>query len=179
MYYYLYIQSSRAMRRIIFMLFAGVASIRSPAFFIINVDRPLFIHYTLIIIIHGGKRMDIDNLTYGELKQIAALFNRAENAQAKHNIGAYCIIRCDAGVHAGYLVDYNGREVVIKDSRRLWYWKCKDGHTLSGAAAHGVSSDSKIAAVVKGNLVLTEACEIIPCTETAKESIENAKEHNT
>lgn len=124
--------------------------------------------------------MNIDNLTYGELKQIAALFNGVQSQQEKYNIGEYCIIRCrDAGVHAGYLVDYNGREVVLKGSRRLWYWKCKDGHTLSGVAVHGISTDSKIASIVPGAIVLPEACEILPCTQTSKESIENAKEYNT
>ena len=39
-------------------------------------------------------------------------------------IGEYVLIRCrDAGVHAGILVDWEGREVQLKESRRLWYFK--------------------------------------------------------
>lgn len=35
----------------------------------------------------------------------------------------YVIIRTySAGVHAGYLESRNGKEVTLKNSRRLWYW---------------------------------------------------------
>lgn len=94
----------------------------------------------------------------------------------KEMIGDYVIVRCrDAGVHAGYLVDYEGREVVLKDSRRLWYWKCANNqHSLSGVANEGITSDSKIPAVIE-KAVLPEACEILSTTNKAKKSIEGAE----
>ena len=92
--------------------------------------------------------------------------------------GKYVIIRCrDAGVHAGVLKYYKGREVHLKESRRLWYFNCKEGHTLSGVAIHGIADDSKIAGELE-EIKLLDACEIIPCCKDAERSIRNAKEHN-
>lgn len=89
-------------------------------------------------------------------------------------IGKYVIVRCrDAGVHAGVLESTNGRECVLSDSRRLWYWKPANGQAfLSGVAAYGLDSSSKIGAPVK--IHLTENCEIIECSDVAKTSISGA-----
>lgn len=96
----------------------------------------------------------------------------------KRMIGDYVIVRCnDAGVHAGFLADYYDRTVVLKDSKRLWYFKCKEGHSLSGVALHGLDDGSKITGEVK-EVILTEACEILSVTEQAKESIRNAAVYN-
>ena len=102
-----------------------------------------------------------------------------ESTNNKHLIGDYVIVRCrDAGVHAGVLENYEGREVILKESRRLWYFKCKTGHTLSGVALHGVNDESKIAGEVS-KIILSEACEIIPVSKDAERSIRDAKEYNT
>lgn len=94
-------------------------------------------------------------------------------------VGEYVIVRCrDAGVHAGVLVDYEDRNVELKDTRRLWYFKCKTGHTLSGVALHGVNDASKIAGELS-QIILSDACEIIPVSPDAERSIRNAKEYNT
>ena len=89
-------------------------------------------------------------------------------------IGKYVIVRCrDAGVHAGVLESTNGRECVLSESRRLWYWKPANGQAfLSGVAAYGLDSASKIGAPVK--IHLTENCEIIECSDAAKASISGA-----
>ena len=91
-------------------------------------------------------------------------------------IGEKVIVRCrDSGVHFGTLVSYSGREVLLKDSRRMWYWKAKKGHTLSGCAIHGIT-DSKISAAVE-TISLLEACEIIKCSDKAAKSIGDADEY--
>lgn len=122
--------------------------------------------------------MSIDNMTYGELKQIAALFNQQKPTEADSSglIGEYVIVRCrDAGVHSGYLESRTGRECVLSNSRRLWYWKPADNQKyLSGLATAGADEKSKISAPVE-RLLLTENCEIIICTEKARESIKGAK----
>lgn len=75
----------------------------------------------------------------------------------------YVIVRCrDAGVHAGEYVSHSGREVVLTDSRRIWYW---DGAaSLSEIAVHGCSKpqNCKITLPVP-KITLTDACEIIEC----------------
>ncbi len=98
--------------------------------------------------------------------------------QKKRMIGEYVIVRCrDAGVHSGYLEDYNGREVVLTRSRRLWYWKCIKEHSLSSISKYGAHDDSKFAAELK-EIILGDACEIIPCTEESRLSIQGKKSHD-
>ena len=85
-------------------------------------------------------------------------------------IGKYVIVRCrDAGVHAGFLESNEGRECVLTESRRLWYWKPANGQKyLSGVAVAGLHCDSKISVVVT-RMHLTEDCEIIECSEKGGE----------
>ena len=119
--------------------------------------------------------MNINDLTIGQAKELVALFAGTQAPQ-KELIGDYVIVRCrDAGVHAGYLVDYEGRNVTLKNSRRLWYWVCAEKqHSLSGVAAVGITDKSKIPDVVS-TLVLSDACEIISTTDKCEKSIEGAK----
>ena len=75
----------------------------------------------------------------------------------------YVIVRCrDAGVHAGEYVSHSGREVVLANARRIWYWS--GAASLSEIAVHGCSKpkDCKIALPVP-KITLTEASEIIEC----------------
>lgn len=92
--------------------------------------------------------------------------------------GSYVIVRCrDAGVHAGTLVSLNARTAILKNSRRLWYWKAAgDSHSLSGVATHGITAQSKIPAMID-TVVLPEACEVLSTSEKCKTSIANAAEH--
>lgn len=125
---------------------------------------------------------DIDNFTLGQLKQIAALVNSqiARPAQSVAGdshpfVGKYVIARCyAAGVHAGTVVSVDGENVILKDSRRLWSWKAKEGVALSGVAQTGVQSGCKID-VVNPEIALTGLCELIPCSTVAKESIDGFK----
>ena len=84
----------------------------------------------------------------------------------------YVIIRTySAGVFAGYLVERNGKEVVLRDARRLWYWS--GAASLSELAVKGVSrpNDCKFPVAVP-NITLTETIEIIECTPLGQQSIE-------
>lgn len=118
--------------------------------------------------------MNIDTLTFGELKQIAALFTNQQSTQSKENhpfIGKYVIARCyAAGVHAGEVVSVDGENVILRDSRRLWNWKANDGIALSGVAQHGIKSGCKID-VLNPVIYLTGVCELIPCANGVKDSI--------
>lgn len=87
-------------------------------------------------------------------------------------IGKYVIVRCkDAGVHAGILRSHAGREAILDEARRLWYWKPANGAAfLSGVAVEGLDdAQSKIGAPITVHLL--EACEIILCTDKAAASI--------
>jgi hypothetical protein len=77
-----------------------------------------------------------------------------------------------AGVHFGYLVRRDGKEVALEKARRIWRWY--GAWTLSEIATAGLDAKkSKVAAPV--SIVLTEAIEIIDCTPEAVASIESAK----
>ena len=64
--------------------------------------------------------MNIDEMTYGELKQIAAMFSSVPQAAAPHPfVGKYVIARCySAGVHAGEVVSADGEN--DKPTPRPW-----------------------------------------------------------
>ena len=84
----------------------------------------------------------------------------------------HAIIRTySAGVFAGYVENRNGREVTLRNAIRLWKW---DGAaSLSQLAVEGVSKPNgcKFAMPVP-RVILTEAIEIIPTTNEAREIIE-------
>ena len=73
-------------------------------------------------------------------------------------IGKDVIVRTySAGVHFGKLASRNGKEVVLKDARRIWYWE--GAFTISAVARLGISAKSKISVEVP-EILLTEAIEI-------------------
>ena len=114
--------------------------------------------------------MNIDDLTIGQAKQLVEMFGSTPTID-NGMIGKYVIVRCrDAGVHSGILESHSGRECVLTESRRLWYWKTKKGAFLSSAAIDGITDESKIGKELL-RIHLTENCEIIECTLSAERSI--------
>ena len=113
-----------------------------------------------------------------EVLTVAGLIKKDEsqgNAKDYSLNGTKVIIRArDAGVHYGEIEYFMGREVKLKNSRRMWRWYCKESISLSAAAINGIKhSDSKIAPTLPF-IIITDACEIIPCSDVAIASIENA-----
>ena len=79
-----------------------------------------------------------------------------------------------AGCWFGRLSSKEGREVILKNARRMWRWHAAEGISLSGCAIHGIRQEkSKIVEPVDS--VWLEAIEIIPCTDAAADSIRGAK----
>lgn len=119
--------------------------------------------------------MNINDLTIGQAKELAALLNAGQSCTTPHPfVGRYVLCRCySAGVHAGILVSQEGENVVLKNSRRLWSWKASDGIALSGVAQHGIN-DGKLD-VVNPEIFLTGVCETIPCSQKSEESINGFK----
>jgi hypothetical protein len=87
--------------------------------------------------------------------------------QAEQTNGmTYCVIRTySAGVHVGYVKKHEGQEVTLINSRRLWRWS--GAASLSQVATEGCESEKF--AVVLPEIILTDAIEIIPCSQKAKE----------
>lgn len=83
----------------------------------------------------------------------------------------YVIVRTNsAGVFAGELESRNGREVVLRNARRLWYWA--GAASLSQLAQVGTSrpGDCKFPCPVD-RVELLEAIEILDVTPVARRSI--------
>ena len=123
--------------------------------------------------------MNIDNLTLGELKKIAAMFGATQPQAAKQAhpfVGEYVIARCcSAGVHAGVVVSVDGENVILANSRRLWSWQAKGGIALSGVAQHGINGTGSKLDVINPLLYLTGVCELIPMTDAARDTINEYK----
>lgn len=78
-----------------------------------------------------------------------------------------------AGVHVGRLVSRKGREVVLDEARRLWRWR--GANTLNEVAANGVAQEyTRLSEPVSG-VVLTEAIEVLPVSESAAPSLTKSR----
>ena len=127
--------------------------------------------------------MDINELTIGQAKEIAATFGgmstgnvQTENKRGLDDfIGMNVISRTyAAGVWFGRLAKKAGAEVILHSARRMWQWKCREGISLSELATSGIDAEgSRICAPVP--MVWLEAIEIIPVLDTAVKSIQEAE----
>ena len=98
-----------------------------------------------------------------------------DNQQVASNmIGKVCMFRTySAGVHFGTLVERDGKECLVKDARRVFYWT--KACSLSQLAMDGSQDieNCKIAMTVP-ELFLSEVIEIIPMSEHAKKQLVGA-----
>jgi hypothetical protein len=113
---------------------------------------------------------NIDNMTIGEARAIAAIFNQSNQPVhgAHPMIGRRCLIRTySAGVHIGDVVSVtNGMEVLLKNALRLWKWD-GGGLSLSAVANNGIKGGRLNKT---GEILLTNAIEFIPTTPQAESS---------
>ena len=88
---------------------------------------------------------------------------------------SYCIVRSQsAGVFMAQAVSRKGTEVVLKDSRRLWFWS--GASSLSQLAVEGTKrpSECKFPVAMPEQTVMG-VIEIIPVSDAAKASIDSVK----
>lgn len=123
--------------------------------------------------------MNIDDLTIGEAKELAKLFSSKNNDSSigiSSMVGKKAIIRTySAGVHYGTVAEKSGNEIILKDARRLYYWKTNGGVSLSEVSLTGLDDESKVCASVEA--IWLQPIEIIPCTDEAIKSIEEKKDY--
>ena len=82
------------------------------------------------------------------------------------------IIRCShSGVFYGEIAKREGQEVTIRNARQLWYW---DGAaSLMQLANEGVKKPQNCKfTVTVAEIVVTDAIEILPCSDSAINSIQ-------
>jgi hypothetical protein len=125
--------------------------------------------------------MDINDITIREWQQLLKLFKSLEEVEdGPHKgssgglmamVGAECIVRTQsAGVWFGVIQAKDGREVIVKNARRLWRWKAAESLSLSAVARYGVDPRRCKFAPAVGSVWL-EAIELIPVTPGAAASI--------
>lgn len=126
-----------------------------------------------------GITMNINSLTIGQAKELAAMFGVANGQPQSEGLNNFCIgstviVRTySAGVWCGTLVQKSGNEVVLVNARRMWRWWCKESISLSGVVRYGIDrSKSKIAAPIDS--VWLEAIEIMPIDGESETSIMEA-----
>lgn len=117
------------------------------------------------------KEIKIDGLDY-VLK--SSINQPQEKAKTKNNM-PYKIIRTySAGVFAGYVLKRNGKEAVLREARRLWYWK--GAASLSQLAVDGVKYPAECKFSKPVDEEVTEVIEVLDVSEKAKKSIDGVKE---
>ncbi len=77
-----------------------------------------------------------------------------------------------AGVFFGEIESRDGKEVIMTNARRLWSWE--GAASLSQLCMEGTSKpkECKFPCAVS-KVILTEAIEILECTEVAEKSIDS------
>lgn len=117
--------------------------------------------------------MNINDMTIGEAREIAALFGNASASADKPRwthplLGRRVLVRTySAGVHIGTLVSVNpdnAMECHLKDALRLWKWT--DGGLSLSAVAHNGIKGGRVNRT--DEVTLTNAIEYIPTTPEAE-----------
>ena len=92
--------------------------------------------------------MNIDDMTYGELKEIAAMFsvNKPEQSMRDHDEIPVLVCTDKRGVVFGYTCNANARPIEMMKARMALYWSADVGGVF-GLAEKGPTSGCKISAV--------------------------------
>lgn len=94
----------------------------------------------------------------------------------KNYVGKKVLARgVQSGVYFGELVSQDKQEVEMKNVRNLWQWN--GANTLLDLAENGAKKAGNCRFSNKvGSIILTDICEIVPCSDEAIKSIEGVKE---
>jgi hypothetical protein len=118
--------------------------------------------------------MDIDDLTYGQIKEIAKLAcglkPQRQETSSHPMLGKRCLVRTySAGVHIGdvtWINPENSMECKLENALRLWKWE-GGGLSLSAVAVSGIKGGRLNET---GEIALTNAIEYIPTTKEAEKT---------
>lgn len=86
------------------------------------------------------------------------------------------IVRGDrSGVFFGAIKERKGQEIEMTNVRKLWYWS--GAGAVEQLSQDGISNqrESKFTVIVD-SIIITDAIEILPCTERAIKSIGEVRE---
>ena len=78
-----------------------------------------------------------------------------------------------AGVHFGYLVSHQDKQVVLTNTRRIWRWV--GANTLNEIASKGLDINQSKISEPAAEIILTEAIEILTVSPEAEKILLEAK----
>jgi hypothetical protein len=97
----------------------------------------------------------------------------SEETVACAAVGMKVICRTiNEGVNCGIVEAADSTGVILKNARRLWKHKPKQGSWYEGVSLHGLSDDSIVSCTVKRKFII-ENYSLTECTDEAFESIMN------
>ncbi len=87
--------------------------------------------------------------------------------------GKKCVVRCkNSGVFYGTFQWLEGTLCLLTDVQNIWYWA--GAATILQLATDGVALPDETKITIKvSRLVVTDAVEIVPCTEKATQCLDN------
>lgn len=117
--------------------------------------------------------MDIENIEIEHIEALKKLIaapvaapaasQEYDHVSTDNLIGEKVLVRTYAsGVHFGILAERKGREIILKESRILYYWN--GAFTLNQVVENGIGDDSKVSVPVE-EVVLLDAISIYPLAE--------------
>lgn len=117
--------------------------------------------------------MDIENIEIEHIEALKKLIaapvavpvasQESDHVSTDNLIGKKVLVRTYAsGVHFGILAERKGREVVLKESRIIYFWN--GAFTLNQVVRDGVGDDSKVSVPVN-QVILLDAISVYPLTE--------------
>lgn len=84
-------------------------------------------------------------------------------------LGTFVVVRTySAGVHVGTLAAQDGKNVTLKDARRIWSWY--GANTLHEIANNGVGTGSRVSEPAS-ELDLSEAIEVIAASKAGQANL--------
>jgi hypothetical protein len=115
--------------------------------------------------------MLIEEMKVSHLMEIMKALNNFKPTNEVLEDNRYVIVRTySAGVFAGNIESKNGKEIVLRNARRLWPWS--GAASLSQLAEEGVSKPEGCKFPIEiDKIILLEAIEIINVTKKAQQSI--------
>jgi len=121
--------------------------------------------------------MNINDLTIGQAKELAAMFAgkcAAEQPAPQSTEAQYVVVTTDKrGVVFGMTHDHTARPIVLHDARMCLYWSADVGGVF-GLAEKGPTKDCKISAVVP-SITLEGVTAIMTVDPAAEKAWKSAK----
>jgi hypothetical protein len=119
--------------------------------------------------------MNLDELTIGEAKKLAAMFPVVQFIETDTNPPperAVIVTTDKRGVFFGYATRTDGETIKLRAARNAYYWSANAGGVLA-LASEGPRDGSKIG--VRADIELRGITAVISCTDAAVKVWEDAK----